>query len=110
MHKSMGTGSTASDMDMEAEVEHAIQLAGRVLSVLISRYASLFPHKSEAWFIPDEGMSQSECHRYQLVEILMPLATIGPHCSDADRKPKLNFRHSHPLLQNQSSAKSDGPG
>ena len=47
-------GKTASDKDLESELEHAIQLAGRMMSVLIPRYASLFPHKSEAWFIWDE--------------------------------------------------------
>ena len=48
-------GNTASDKELESEVEHAIRLAGRVPSVLIAGHASLFPQMREPWFVPDEG-------------------------------------------------------
>jgi hypothetical protein len=48
------SGGTASDRDLDVEVEHAIHLAGRVLSTLASKHASIFPQKREPWFAPNE--------------------------------------------------------
>lgn len=45
--------SGTSDMDLEAEIEHAAHLAGRVLSRLIAAKPSIFPSRKEPWFQPD---------------------------------------------------------
>ncbi len=42
--------STSSDHDLDAEVDHAIYLAQRVLAHLLSRAAGMFPHRDEPWF------------------------------------------------------------
>jgi hypothetical protein len=51
--------TTASEMDLEAEIEHAAHLAGRVLSKLIARNPSIFPSRKEARYQPD-GADQPE--------------------------------------------------
>jgi hypothetical protein len=50
----VASGRTTSDRDLEAEVEKAIHLAGRVLSVLVSRHETIFPRKKELWFVPND--------------------------------------------------------
>lgn len=45
--------STASDFDLEREIEHAAHLAGRVLAHLVSRKPSMFPQKQVPWYVPD---------------------------------------------------------
>jgi hypothetical protein len=39
---------------LESEVEHAIHLAGRVLSHLVGHHKSIFPQKPEPWFVPND--------------------------------------------------------
>ena len=48
------SNSTASDKELESEVEHAIHLAARVLAKLVASRASMFPHVRVPWFTPDE--------------------------------------------------------
>ena len=47
------SGGTTSDRELEAEIENAVHLAGRVLSALVSRHESIFPSKKEPWFVPN---------------------------------------------------------
>jgi len=55
----MSSGGTNSDHDLDVEVEHAIHLAGRVLSHLVGHHQSIFPQKREPWFVPnDEGAAK----------------------------------------------------
>jgi hypothetical protein len=46
--------TTASEMDLEREIEHAAHLAGRVLAKLASNRPSIFPGKKQPWYQPDE--------------------------------------------------------
>jgi hypothetical protein len=46
------SGGTASDRELDIEIDHAIHVAGRVFSALLSRHSSVFPQKREAWFVP----------------------------------------------------------
>ena len=46
--------STASDRDLDVEVENAIHLAKRVLSQLLARDAGLFPSVKEPWYQPTD--------------------------------------------------------
>jgi hypothetical protein len=48
------SGGTASDRELDVEVEHAIHLAGCVLSHLVSKRQSIFPQKAEPWFTPND--------------------------------------------------------
>jgi hypothetical protein len=48
-----GSGGTASDRELDVEIENAIHLAGRVLSSLASRHEAIFPSKREPWFVPN---------------------------------------------------------
>jgi hypothetical protein len=48
------SGGTASDRDLESEVEHAIHLAGCVLSHLVSKRQSMFPQRQEPWFVSND--------------------------------------------------------
>ena len=51
------SGGTASDRDLEVEIEHAIHVAGRVLAILTKHRQSIFPQKQEPWFVPnDDGI------------------------------------------------------
>lgn len=43
-----------SEMDLEAEIDHAAHLAGRVLSRLMSLKPSYFPQRQEPWFQPND--------------------------------------------------------
>ncbi len=54
---SRDTVSTASSPEWEAEVEHSIRIARRVLSHLISKSPDLFPHKDAPWHQPSEDDS-----------------------------------------------------
>jgi hypothetical protein len=45
--------NTASNMDLEKEIDHAAYLAGRVLAKLVARNPSLFPQAKKAWYQPD---------------------------------------------------------
>lgn len=45
--------TTASDMDLETEIEHAAHLAHRVLSKLVAKSPSIFPSRKEARYQPD---------------------------------------------------------
>jgi hypothetical protein len=45
--------STASDFELEREIEHAAHVAGRVLSHLVSRKPSIFPQTKRPWYVPD---------------------------------------------------------
>ena len=49
-----GNGGTNSDRELDVEIENAVHLAGRVLSTLVSRHASIFPNKKEPWFVPND--------------------------------------------------------
>lgn len=42
--------STASDFDLEREIEQAAHVAGRVLSHLVSRKPSIFPQTKKPWY------------------------------------------------------------
>ena len=44
--------STASNMDLEREIEHAAYLAGRVFARLVSKHPSIFPNAKKAWYQP----------------------------------------------------------
>jgi hypothetical protein len=46
--------STASDMDLEKEIEHAAHLAGRVLARLVASNPSIFPNWKRPWYQPDD--------------------------------------------------------
>jgi hypothetical protein len=53
------SGGTASDRDLEVDVEHAIHLAGCVLSHLVGHHGGIFPQRREPWFVPnDEGIAK----------------------------------------------------
>lgn len=45
--------STASNHDLETEIEHAAYLAGRVFAHLVSKNPSIFPNAKKAWYQPD---------------------------------------------------------
>jgi hypothetical protein len=45
------TGGTASDRDLEVEIERAIRVAGRVFTTLVSRRQNISPQKQEPWFV-----------------------------------------------------------
>jgi hypothetical protein len=47
------SGTTASNTDLEREIEHAAYLAGRVFARLVSSYASIFPNAKKPWYQPD---------------------------------------------------------
>ena len=49
------TGQTNSERDLEVEIDHSIHLAGRVLGVLVSRKANLFPSKDVPWYVADDA-------------------------------------------------------
>lgn len=49
-----GGPSTASDRDLENEVDNSIRLAKRVLSHLLSTDAGMFPSVKEPWYEPTE--------------------------------------------------------
>ncbi len=46
-------GGTASDRELDVEIENAVHLAGRVLSTLVSRHETIFPRKAVPWFMPN---------------------------------------------------------
>ena len=41
-----------SERDLEKEIDYAVHLSRRVLSALVSRCESIFPHKREVWYQP----------------------------------------------------------
>jgi hypothetical protein len=45
--------STASNTDLETEIDHAADLAGRVLMKLVSASPSIFPKAKKPWYQPD---------------------------------------------------------
>ncbi len=45
---------TASDRDLDKEVEHAITLANLVLTALLQKKASLFPSQDVPWYVATE--------------------------------------------------------
>jgi hypothetical protein len=54
---SRGTLDTASQMEWEAEVEHSVRIANRVLSHLLSKSPGLFQQKDVPWYQPGEDDS-----------------------------------------------------
>jgi hypothetical protein len=46
--------STASNADLEREIEHAAHLAGRVLARLVSKHPGIFPNAKKPWYQPDD--------------------------------------------------------
>jgi hypothetical protein len=42
--------STASNVDLENEIEHAAFLAGRVFARLVSRHPGIFPGAKQPWY------------------------------------------------------------
>lgn len=48
------SGGTASDRDLDVEIDNAIHLAGRVLSSLVSHHETIFPRKGVPWFMPND--------------------------------------------------------
>ena len=46
--------TTASEMDLEREIEHAAHLAGRVFAKLVSSHPSIFPDVKRPWNRPDD--------------------------------------------------------
>ncbi len=49
--------NTASQPEWDAEVEHSVQIATRVLSYLLSRSPGLFQQKDVPWYQPTEDDS-----------------------------------------------------
>lgn len=45
--------STASNVDLEREIEHAAYLAGRVFARLVSKHPSIFPNAKKPWYQPN---------------------------------------------------------
>jgi hypothetical protein len=45
---------TASDTDLDSEIEYAHKLASRMFSTLITKHPVMFPHKRKPWFQPDD--------------------------------------------------------
>lgn len=50
--------SRTSEMDLEAEIEHAAHLAGRVLAKLISSKPGIFPSHKEPWYCANDKDAQ----------------------------------------------------
>ncbi len=46
--------STASDVELDREIEHAAHLAGRVLARLVASNPSIFPNAKQPWYQPDD--------------------------------------------------------
>jgi hypothetical protein len=46
--------STASNVDLEKEIEHAAFLVGRVFAPLVSRHPNIFPQTKQPWYQPDD--------------------------------------------------------
>ena len=46
--------STASNADLEREIEHAAYLAGRVFARLVAKHPSIFPNAKQPWYQPDD--------------------------------------------------------
>jgi hypothetical protein len=46
--------STASNVNLEREIEHAAFLVGRVLARVVSRHPSIFPQTKQPWYQPDD--------------------------------------------------------
>jgi hypothetical protein len=44
---------TASDTELDREIEYAHRLASRVLSTLIAKHSVMFPSKQKPWYQPD---------------------------------------------------------
>lgn len=51
------TDTTASQMEWEAEVEHSVRIANRVLSYLLSKSPAMFQQKDVPWYCPEENES-----------------------------------------------------
>jgi hypothetical protein len=45
---------TASERDLEKEIQYSIHVAGRVLGSLVASKAELFPTKQVPWYIADD--------------------------------------------------------
>lgn len=54
---SRDTVSTASQPEWEAEVEHSVRIANRVLSYLLARSPGLFQQRDVPWYQPSEDES-----------------------------------------------------
>jgi hypothetical protein len=48
------SNSTASDCDLDQEIDHAAYLAGRVLAALVASHSSIFPNAKQPWYQPDD--------------------------------------------------------
>ena len=46
--------STASDVDLDREIDHAAHVAGRVLARLVAREPSLFPNAKRPWYVAND--------------------------------------------------------
>jgi hypothetical protein len=46
--------STASDVELDREIENAAHLAGRVLSRLVASNPTIFPNAKQPWYQPDD--------------------------------------------------------
>ena len=44
---------TASNTNLDSEIEYAHRLASRVFSTLIAKHSALFPSKQKPWYQPD---------------------------------------------------------
>ena len=51
---SRSSDSTASNVDVDREIEHAAFLAGRAFVHLVSRHPSIFPLRKQPWYQPDD--------------------------------------------------------
>ena len=51
---SRSADSTASNADLEREIEHAAYLAGRVFARLVAGHPSIFPNAKRPWYQPDD--------------------------------------------------------
>jgi hypothetical protein len=48
---------TTSQPEWDAEVEQSVKMAHRILSYLLAKSPSLFPHKNVPWYQPSEDES-----------------------------------------------------
>ena len=46
--------STASDVKLDREIEHAVHVAGRVLARLVAKEPSVFPSKRGPWYVAND--------------------------------------------------------
>jgi hypothetical protein len=46
--------STASDVDLDREIDHAVHVAGRVIARLVAKEPSVFPSKKQPCYVAND--------------------------------------------------------